>query len=512
MCCRFIQHNQAIALAPLVSAGTPYWILDRSTSHLAQMKTKDPSQIVLFFFDLVMICLGWHLAVQARIAINPFMQVHFDRTKPDLWAPSLSTLLALWITTALWLRFYSVPTAENLRSIIRRSLNAAVLLGCITVIVTFFSRGIGDEISRTFVFVFVPIGFFLFSVAQITTPFTSNYFHKRWPLEDRVAVIGEIEPALQLLRTLERKRGMIRVRGLIMPRQSETPSEAHSIKVLGKTDRLAEVINRERLNRLIIVDRSMPQSELDACSRISRRMGISVSCAVGYEPVYERPQFTTIHGVALVELKPVSFSLWQEFIKRVLDLMLSIALLIVIAPLMAVIAMAIKLTSKGPVLYKSLRVGKGGRHFTFLKFRSMYIDSERTRAVLQNEKGGHIFKIRNDPRVTAVGRFLRRYSMDELPQLINVLRGEMSIVGPRPLPAQDLDPDGMSGRFSLWAEQRSRVHPGITGLWQVRGRSALAFEDMIRFDLEYIQNWSLRTDLQILLETPALVLNGAGAY
>jgi exopolysaccharide biosynthesis polyprenyl glycosylphosphotransferase len=476
------------------------------------MKTKDPTQVVLFFLDLLAISISWQLAVQVRIAMNPFMQVHFNRATPDLWAPSLVSILFLWIVTALWLRLYSTLVTEKLRHLIRRAVEAAVILCCITVVVTFFSRGIGSGVSRTFVVIFAPLSFLLFSLTRTASPFTGAYFHRRWPLMDRVAVVGQMEPAMRLLKTLEHKCGMMRIRGLIVPRESETPSDAHAFQILGKTDRLAELINRERLNRLIIIDRSMSESELEACSKVSRRMGISVSCAVAYEPVYERAQFTTIRGVALVELTPVSFSLWQEFIKRALDLALAAGLLVLSAPAMLAIAVLIKLTSKGPVLYKAPRVGKGGRYFTFLKFRSMYIDSDRPRSSLRNEKDGHIFKVRNDPRITPLGRFIRRYSLDELPQLLNVLRGEMSIVGPRPLPAQDLDPDGMSGRFGLWAEQRSRVHPGITGLWQVRGRSALAFEDMIRFDLEYIQNWSLLTDMQILLETPALVLGGVGAY
>lgn len=176
------------------------------------------------------------------------------------------------------------------------------------------------------------------------------------------------------------------------------------------------------------------------------------------------------------------------------------------------IAALVKLTSKGPILYKAPRVGKGGRYFMFLKFRSMYTEMNRSHVTHANEKNGHIFKIKHDPRITPLGRFLRRYSLDELPQLINVLRGEMSLVGPRPLPAGDLDPDGMSREFGEWSQGRSEVYPGITGLWQIRGRSELPFEEMVRLDLEYIRDWSLLLDIKIILETPALVMKGIGAY
>src|SRR5207248_728638 len=199
-------------------------------------------------------------------------------------------------------------------------------------------------------------------------------------------------------------------------------------------------------------------------------------------------------------------------VKRVFDVIVSAASIVVLAPALAMIAALIKITSKGPVLYKSWRVGKGGRHFMFLKFRSMYVDSTCSNLAAANEKDGHIFKIREDPRVTPIGRFIRRYSLDELPQLINVLRGDMSLVGPRPLPASDLEPDGMSTQFAAWSEGRARVHPGLTGLWQVSGRSELKFEDMVRLDLSYIQNWSLGLDVRIMLDTPLLVLRGVGAY
>jgi lipopolysaccharide/colanic/teichoic acid biosynthesis glycosyltransferase len=194
------------------------------------------------------------------------------------------------------------------------------------------------------------------------------------------------------------------------------------------------------------------------------------------------------------------------------DVAVASALILLLTPLMISVAILVKVTSRGPILYRAPRVGRGGRYFTFLKFRTMNAGLARQPLGSANEKDGHLFKMRNDPRVTPLGRFLRRYSIDELPQLFNVLAGEMSLVGPRPLPAEDLDPDGLSSRFAAWSEQRASVPPGITGLWQIRGRSELPFSDLIKYDLEYVHHWSLALDLKILLQTPPFVLSGKGAY
>jgi lipopolysaccharide/colanic/teichoic acid biosynthesis glycosyltransferase len=202
----------------------------------------------------------------------------------------------------------------------------------------------------------------------------------------------------------------------------------------------------------------------------------------------------------------------QELAKRMLDLMVGFVTLVLLAPVMLLIAMAVKLTSEGPVYFVAPRVGRGGRYFNFYKFRSMYTGNKREEVAGGNEKAGHLFKIKYDPRITPVGRFIRRYSLDELPQLFNVIAGDMSLVGPRPLPAEDLAGDGTSADFKQWADQRARVLPGITGLWQVKGRSDLDFEDMVRLDVEYVRNWSIWLDVKILLMTPAAVLSGRGAY
>ncbi|MFD9130431.1 sugar transferase [Kitasatospora sp. NPDC059571] len=193
--------------------------------------------------------------------------------------------------------------------------------------------------------------------------------------------------------------------------------------------------------------------------------------------------------------------------KRAVDLAGAATLLLLTLPLMAAVYLLIRATCPGPAVFRQVRAGRHGRPFAMLKFRTMHHGAHAARAALapQNEAGGHLFKLRHDPRVTRVGRLLRRLSLDELPQLVNVLRGEMSLVGPRPLLLED---SGYTGR----ARDRLLVAPGLTGLWQVRGRSNLPWEEMLRLDLHYVENLSLRLDLGILLRTVPAVLTGRGAH
>jgi exopolysaccharide biosynthesis polyprenyl glycosylphosphotransferase len=212
---------------------------------------------------------------------------------------------------------------------------------------------------------------------------------------------------------------------------------------------------------------------------------------------------------------------FPRFVKRSMDIAGSIAALILFSPLFALIALAIKLTSKGPILFKQERVGRYGLRFTFLKFRSMQCDNdarihrEYVKRFISGEADSArvsrtedvVYKIQDDPRVTRVGKFLRKTSLDELPQFINVLKGDMSLVGPRPPIPYELE------GYQIWHRRRVlESKPGITGLWQVNGRSRLKFDDMVRLDLQYAKTWSLWLDIKILLRTPRAVLFGAGAY
>jgi exopolysaccharide biosynthesis polyprenyl glycosylphosphotransferase len=217
------------------------------------------------------------------------------------------------------------------------------------------------------------------------------------------------------------------------------------------------------------------------------------------QPVGDR----AVLGVERIELQPAA-----RLLKRTLDLVLGSVLMLLSFPVMAAAAVAIRLDSPGPVIFRQKRIGVGGRAFTLWKFRTMVVDAEERKASLRehNEAGGPLFKLRHDPRVTRIGRLLRRWSLDELPQLFNVLAGDMSLVGPRPpLPEEVATYDSRLGRRLL-------VRPGITGLWQVSGRGDLRFEDYVRHDLMYVQNWSTALDFYILVKTIPAVLSKRGAY
>jgi exopolysaccharide biosynthesis polyprenyl glycosylphosphotransferase len=194
--------------------------------------------------------------------------------------------------------------------------------------------------------------------------------------------------------------------------------------------------------------------------------------------------------------------------KTVYDRALALAILVVLAPVLALVALVVRVSSRGPVFFSQERVGQNGRTFRLWKFRSMYVDAEERRAQVEdlNESDGVLFKIRRDPRVTPIGRLLRRFSLDEMPQLWNVVRGDMSLVGPRPpLPAE-------VASYASEVRRRLLVKPGLTGLWQVSGRADLTWEESVRLDLHYVENWSVALDFMILWKTVGAVLHGRGAY
>jgi exopolysaccharide biosynthesis polyprenyl glycosylphosphotransferase len=290
---------------------------------------------------------------------------------------------------------------------------------------------------------------------------------------------------------------------------SLTALPANGLRALGSLGDLDRVLSTERIDEVIIADPAFPQVEavelVDQCHQRGVRVRIAPSTM---EILIHRAEFVPGQSVPLFELGPPVFEGVDFALKRTFDLVGATFLLVLLSPLLLAIVLAVRLTSRGPIVFRSMRRGIGQRPFKCLKFRTMHTDAEERQADLEelNEASGALFKIRDDPRLTPVGRMLRRFSLDELPQLLNVLRGEMSLVGPRPLPERDYE------MLEDWHRKRYLVLPGITGLWQVSGRSELDFDDLVHLDFIYLERWSLALDLTILLKTVPAVLSQRGAY
>ena len=471
-----------------------------------------------FMLDSGALAAAWFLALEARLLLNGVLGRELGRAELALLAPSLGTIWLLCALLALYRGSYGSRAVPGLICGWREVAESALVAAAVTVIVTFFSRQFGANLSRSFVLLFTPLSFLAFPAARYAALAAATVCEKRWPLFERVAVVGHGSAARGVADQLRRGATTAgAVCGVVLPGGAAPSGLGNSLPVLDRTAELGALINEYGLERLVIVDAHLGVEETEDCARISKRMGVIASRAVGRVGHDSRLEVTESYGLRLLELRPLTFTRREEVAKRALDIVVSAGLLLLLSPLLGVLGVLVKLSSEGPILYKSSRVGKGGRHFTFLKFRSMLAQGQdggpdRRHLQWRNQQNGHLFKIRDDPRVTPIGGFLRRSSLDELPQFINVLLGQMSLVGPRPLPAEDLDPDGHSKQFGEWAEKRSRVLPGITGLWQVSGRSELPFEKMVELDRRYVSDCSLALDLRILLKTPLAVLNARGAY
>ena len=299
----------------------------------------------------------------------------------------------------------------------------------------------------------------------------------------------------------------LNVIGSLSPTEASSGQENGRVPTLGTLEQLEQVADRHAVSRVVFSARDIEESELERMLRDCRALSLKVSVLPRLADVLgPAVEIDDVEGVTVLGINPPWLPRSSRVIKRGMDLLIATPLLILVAPLLGLLAVAIKLDSRGPVFFAQERVGRESRRFRLFKLRTMVADAERRRAdlIAQSTDAGWL-KLDHDPRITRVGRWLRRLSLDELPQLWNVVRGEMSLVGPRPLiPAED---EHVSG----WARGRLDLTPGITGYWQVLGRTRIPFEEMVKLDYLYVMNWSLWEDVRLMLRTLPVVIGGRGA-
>jgi exopolysaccharide biosynthesis polyprenyl glycosylphosphotransferase len=297
-----------------------------------------------------------------------------------------------------------------------------------------------------------------------------------------------------------------KVVGVLADRRSAV-AVPDGLPILGSREELDEVAAQHKVGRVIVSPGEIDDRELEELLRRCRALALKVSVLPGLSDVLgPSVEVDDVEGVTVLGINPPWLPRSSRALKRVMDLAIATALLVAAAPILMIIAIAVKLDSRGPVLFAQDRIGKAGKRFRLFKFRTMVLNAEQRRdELLTQSTDPHWLKLEHDPRITRAGRFLRRLSLDELPQLWNVLRGQMSMVGPRPLIADEDE------RVTGWARGRLDLTPGITGYWQVSGRTRIPFEEMVKLDYLYVMNWSLWEDVRLMLRTLPATFRGTGA-
>ena len=393
--------------------------------------------------------------------------------------------------------------SEELRAVLRASVGV--------IVVGAFPAGLlAQQTFLTLVVVAVPFAALLSTTVRFTARKMLHHRQSRGLNVRHLIVVGSTAAARELRERLDKEThcGM-KVVGVCLPRQEINDATGLGTPVLGDLSQVADVVKQLGCDAVAVTsDDSTRYNYLRKLAWSLEGTGVEMLVDPGLvEVAGPRMHIRPLMGAPLLHIEEPHFSGWRKMLKRGSDLAITAIGLLVIAPLLLVIALAIKFQDGGPILFRQKRVGRGGEEFWMYKFRSMVVDAESRKATLmaRNQGKGGLFKLSDDPRVTPVGKFLRSYSLDELPQLFNVLNGSMSLVGPRPHLAHEL------AQMPSEASRRALVTPGLTGLWQVSGRSDLEGDDAVRLDLRYVENWTFTLDLLILWKTASAVMAKRGA-
>jgi len=381
----------------------------------------------------------------------------------------------------------------------------------VLILATFLAKLPG--LSRAWTLLLWVLSILAVMAGRICVSYWFTLMHRQGRHTKTTLVVGSNAESADIVRVLHANvdAGLVPV-GVVASSQAERLELDYSsgaTPMLGAARDIVSIASEQGADVIVIASSAFDHDVLARIIAELRTADVDVHVSSGlFEVLSSRVLVSEIAGVPLITIKGISLSRGNLLVKRTFDLTVAALIVLIGSPLWVALAATIKLTSPGPVFYGQERVGRDGRRFKMLKFRSMYQDADARRDELTtaNEASGPLFKMRDDPRVTPIGRWLRKFSVDEFPQLINVLKGEMSLVGPRPpLPTEVLS-------YSVKDWRRLEVVPGMTGLWQVSGRSSLTFDEMVALDLFYIENWSVALDLTLLVRTVPAVVFARGAY
>ncbi len=364
-------------------------------------------------------------------------------------------------------------------------------------------------VSRIFIFFFALFDFFFVLVARTCIRQLILFSNKKIERFRIILIVGTDERAVSLAQNIERHKDLgLRILGFLSIGDASPPPKINGHPVLGLARDLPQILEKEIVDEVIF---AIPQEELkkmDKLFLLCEERGITARVAINFFPhSIAKTHLEELDGLPLLTFTTTPKNELLLLLRRIFDFVGSLILILTLSPVFLLITLGIRLDSPGPAVYRQVRCGLNGRRFTFYKFRSMVQEAEVRKGDLlaYNIMAGPVFKMKNDPRVTRLGRFLRKTSLDELPQLFNVLRGDMSFVGPRPPIPEEVE------KYEGWQRRRLSMKPGITGLWQVSGRNQIDFHQWMKLDLEYIDNWSIWLDVKILIKTIPVVLLGKGA-
>jgi len=470
-------------------------------------KIKERFFITIYrIIDIVVVGLSFLVAFHLRKNISlPFLEL-FDKSFGDyLW--HLLALLFIWWYLLYFNKVYIPYRGNNLKKIILAILKASVqglfLIGFILFFIHEF------EIHRTLIIIFILLSFGLLSLEKYFVFRFLRYIRKLDKNIKYVLIIGTGKRAVHLLHLFQTQDIGLRVIGLLGDGPGIIGKKLKGIPIIGLSEDLRDILQRNVVDEVFIALSTRHTEEIQKILVDCEQFGINARIMVQvHHPRKASVYIDELFGLPFYTVTVQPLKVYQLYLKGIIDVIGAFMLMVFLSPLFLVIAVLIKLESKGPIFYRQDRIGVNGRKFVMYKFRSMVENAETLKSQLENlnEMSGPVFKIRNDPRVTKIGKWIRKTSLDELPQLLNVLRLEMSLVGPRPLPIDE------ANKIIGMARRRLSMKPGMTGLWQVSGRSKINFDKWMEFDLGYIDEWSLSLDVKILLKTLMVWLSGKGAY